>query len=117
MLKNVLDLICSGRAKFIGSEDTDNTDVLNELLNHQTVINKGTKLEVYFNANGVESGLATGYSRFFEAVEDITFAEFLAKVEKESGLSYPDDQIQFLGSGNAEVDTEFESIREEIAVA
>lgn len=117
MLKNVLDLICSGRANFIGSEDTDNTDVLDEVLNHQTVITKNTKVEVYFNANGVESGLATGYSRFFEAIEDVTFSELLAKVEKESGLSYANDQIQFLGSGNAEIDTEFELIKEEVAVA
>ena len=117
MSKKVLELICTGRANFIGSEDTNNTNVLDELLNHQTIITKDTKLEVYFNSNGVESGLATGYSRFFEAVEDITFTELLAKVEKESGLSYADDQIQFIGSGNAEFDTEFEIISEEVAVA
>ena len=117
MSKKVLELICTGRANFIGSEDTNNTDILDELLNHQTIISKDTKLEVYFNSNGVESGLANGYSRFFKAVEDITFAELLAKLEKESGLSYADDQIQFLGSGNADLDTKFETISEEVAVA
>lgn len=116
-MKNVLELICTGRANFVGKEETSNTNVLDEILNVQTIINKGTKLEVYFNRDGVESGLATGYSRFIEASEDITFEELLLKVERESGLSYIFGQIQFIGSGNADIDTEFEFIREEIAVA
>lgn len=100
----------SRKVKFINSEDTDNTDVLDDLFDNNTIITRGTRLEAYFNLKGVESGLSEGYSRFIIMKEDISFNDLLSNLEKNSGLSYGHNQIQFIGSGNADLDTKFELI-------
>lgn len=105
-----LELIATGRANYIGPQDCKNTDCLDELLNCQTIIEENTELEAYFNSNGVNSNSGNGYSRFIRITKSITFDELLNKLEKESGLSLMNEEISFIGNGNADTDTKFELI-------